>query len=193
MCGGTGSSSTYRRDTSGLSPRVRGNRKVEKALEAMEGSIPACAGEPRVIQTRTRSPWVYPRVCGGTSQYKWMLSFLWGLSPRVRGNRMLSPPRDRDQGSIPACAGEPAAARQTCAPAWVYPRVCGGTATSSAWAKIIRGLSPRVRGNLAEHLGISEDDGSIPACAGEPPQCLPTSREVRVYPRVCGGTSNASD
>ena len=32
------------------------------------------------------------------------------------------------------------------------------------------GLSPRVRGNLRVVLGAIQPFGSIPACAGEPPQ-----------------------
>ena len=50
------------------------------------------------------------------------------------------------------------------------------------------GLSPRVRGNLANLLSLLCLVRSIPACAGEP-----CSKEVLilfrwVYPRVCGGT-----
>ena len=50
-----------------------------------------------------------------------------GLSPRVRGNRDSVPGDDDQLGSIPACAGEPAAARQSSVRWTVYPRVCGGT------------------------------------------------------------------
>ena len=32
------------------------------------------------------------------------------------------------------------------------------------------------------------NDGSIPACAGEPPVAIISSILRRVYPRVCGGT-----
>ena len=52
----------------GLSPRVRGNRRVQIISGRGRGSIPACAGEP---QSAIPSPLpcmsrVYPRVCGGT-------------------------------------------------------------------------------------------------------------------------------
>ena len=50
----------------------------------------------------------------------------------------------------------------------VYPRVCGGTAHQRALIDLVRGLSPRVRGN---HVHLEELRGevrSIPACAGEP-------------------------
>ena len=72
--------------------------------------------------------------------------------------------------------------------AMVYPRACGGTDTSAARAKAIRGLSPRVRGNRQSNLVQRSITRSIPARAGEPK--LPCSRRMppRVYPRACGGT-----
>ena len=70
-----------------------------------------------------------------------------GLSPRVRGN-----PRPGAQvagiiGSIPACAGEPSDTLPVRRFQWVYPRVCGGTGTCRLAGVVVRGLSPRVRGN----------------------------------------------
>ena len=74
----------------------------------------------------------------------------------------------------------------------VYPRVCGGTHATSAFAMSTTGLSPRVRGNLflTEHLPVGA--GSIPACAGEPVQGARRDVLGGVYPRVCGGTRNVS-
>ena len=67
--------------------------------------------------------------------------------------------------------------------------MCGGTTQGSAAAHIRRGLSPRVRGNLKVYSSGMESTRSIPACAGEPRRTASASRSVRVYPRVCGGTS----
>ena len=50
----------------------------------------------------------------------------------------------------------------------VYPRVCGGTTNTSSSPAIVRGLSPRVRGNPAIRDLPPRQLGSIPACAGEP-------------------------
>ena len=72
-----------------------------------EGSIPACAGEPRLSTGRPTLGRVYPRVCGGTTTSRLWPRYTWGLSPRVRGNQMASVPIEERQGSIPACAGEP--------------------------------------------------------------------------------------
>ena len=50
------------------------------------------------------------------------------------------------------------------------------------------GLSPRVRGNPHQRDHFAERQGSIPACAGEPPSYAKTWCHRMVYPRVCGGT-----
>ena len=111
---------------------------------------------------------VYPRVCGGTRGGGRRLQGRSGLSPRVRGNRLLALFAMVEKG--------------------VYPRVCGGTCPCGTVPYLDEGLSPRVRGNQLTPVLILTDHGSIPACAGEP-----VPREVLyvadgVYPRVCGGT-----
>ena len=107
VCGGTYWAGLATGRTRGLSPRVRGNQGLDTRLQAESGSIPACAGEPRASMTLAASPWVYPRVCGGTLIGRETDMNLNGLSPRVRGNlarRVVDPAH---YGSIPACAGEP--------------------------------------------------------------------------------------
>ena len=71
----------------------------------------------------------------------------------------------------------------------VYPRVCGGTSASRRRLGRMKGLSPRVRGNRAITDDATGDMRSIPACAGEPLTTADPLIFVRVYPRVCGGTS----
>ena len=51
------------------------------------------------------------------------------------------------------------------------------------------GLSPRVRGNLVCRIEPTENERSIPACAGEPIICTYRIAFLPVYPRVCGGTT----
>ena len=46
VCGGTGLSDALQKSKQGLSPRVRGNQGKPLAAAALDGSIPACAGEP---------------------------------------------------------------------------------------------------------------------------------------------------
>ena len=172
----------------GLSPRVRGNRQAIFEMVSDEGSIPACAGEPRTRTTTSRAGGVYPRVCGGTTCPVRASISVRGLSPRVRGNRQSKRAGGGVSGSIPACAGEPSARTSNNGMARVYPRVCGGTSPPTRGARGAGGLSPRVRGN---HEGAGERvrwSGSIPACAGEPMRFAARTMGRRVYPRVCGGT-----
>ena len=111
-----------------------------------------------------------------------------GLSPRVRGNparRVSSRSRMR---SIPACAGEPHKMGERQGIPTVYPRVCGGTVGRGKHEKMLKGLSPRVRGNLRQHESLRVSARSIPACAGEPVRSTRSGDSAKVYPRVCGGT-----
>ncbi len=66
VCGGTTKSPFPPGDLSGLSPRVRGNLGQLTPFFVAEGSIPACAGEPRKEARGHGHAQVYPRVCGGT-------------------------------------------------------------------------------------------------------------------------------
>ncbi len=50
----------------GLSPRARGNRRIDLRIASVSGSIPACAGEPSEGGRRRGLGTVYPRVRGGT-------------------------------------------------------------------------------------------------------------------------------
>ena len=174
VCGGTISKICDARKSTGLSPRVRGNLFPRFIAATCSRSIPACAGEPVPVG---RQP-------GYAS--------IGGLSPRVRGNPFAVRSRHPGLGSIPACAGEPRS-RQFCGTFnAVYPRVCGGTRNRHPPQRQRPGLSPRVRGNRALPLSYPASLGSIPACAGEPRALLPVYGVIKVYPRVCGGTSKCS-
>ena len=97
---------------------------------------------------------------------------------------------DEYLGSIPACAGEPIWFRLPHRNARVYPRVCGGATWQGAFGSGATGLSPRVRGShKVKPLGLT-GIGSIPACAGEPPNRVSCEVCPWVYPRVCGGATS---
>ena len=127
VCGGTPLPVLRDRDPVGLSPRVRGNPHERIKCQSCCGSIPACAGEPSPIVLCSLRESVYPRVCGGTRAIPGACPVHRGLSPRVRGNRLLSRCISGSDGSIPACAGEPSALPCCRLGYGVYPRVCGGT------------------------------------------------------------------
>ena len=188
VCGGTHAPLYRATHVEGLSPRVRGNRALQRLGQHDLGSIPACAGEPRAGLPAPLRRRVYPRVCGGTVAMDRVEDEHTGLSPRVRGNRLQVVDVLVDRGSIPACAGEPRGRGGSLRCGGVYPRVCGGTAVGDGHARVHQGLSPRVRGNPVGQLPEAVARGSIPACAGEPSRRAATPWTARVYPRVCGGT-----
>ena len=191
VCGGTRQPQSQHRTTRGLSPRVRGNPAHRPLRATGRRSIPACAGEPVKIAVAPRPGEVYPRVCGGTPDGPEHYDGTSGLSPRVRGNLRATEEMLPCRGSIPACAGEPAAHLIGPGLRGVYPRVCGGTPPPPYSEPSAGGLSPRVRGNPANGIYAVGTIRSIPACAGEP-YWLCVGQFVRaVYPRVCGGTPGA--
>ena len=154
-------------------------------------SIPACAGETLPPPWRLSAIQVYPRVCGGNYSMTISVSWVSGLSPRVRGKRMSSSASAVRLGSIPACAGETRRVAPGLTPFWVYPRVCGGNPPIPAQLAASPGLSPRVRGKPWPNPLLFHNRGSIPACAGETDTAADAPRARGVYPRVCGG-NNAS-
>ena len=172
----------------GLSPRVRGNPTTCSLPPGLPGSIPACTGEPAEVWKYGNLYQVYPRVYGGTHPVQSYLTGRRGLSPRVRGNPRRFPawfPRTR---SIPACTGEPAPRDVLAGHGGVYPRVYGGTRDMVSGCSLMRGLSPRVRGNQS-HIDVDYAVGrSIPACTGEPQTLEINVNFEKVYPRVYGGT-----
>ncbi len=172
----------------GLSPRGRGNQYLESYHQAIEGSIPAWAGEPRIRTTLSSITRVYPRVGGGTSVSRLNMVTLWGLSPRGRGNPTLAASTMDSKGSIPAWAGEPLLALVVLYLLRVYPRVGGGTPVIRIARRSKTGLSPRGRGNHSEPFQVSQRARSIPAWAGEPWRYSPSGKRGKVYPRVGGGT-----
>ena len=67
VCGGATARPGWAGRGQGLSPRVRGSLTVDIRSRLVEGSIPACAGEPELQMSRVWERGVYPRVCGGAS------------------------------------------------------------------------------------------------------------------------------
>ncbi len=106
----------------------------------------------------------------------------------MRGNQPKGGRELSARGSIPACAGEPRCVLGESAETRVYPRVCGGTFVPTRHYEWVRGLSPRVRGNLGIRSANPGNHRSIPACAGEPMLQRRLCGSRTVYPRVCGGT-----
>ena len=180
-------------DAIGLSPRVRGNLEHACSPPPAGRSIPARAGEPNGVLGGKIFDGVYPRACGGTPPTYPRLSLAQGLSPRVRGNRLIITRTMYCGGSIPARAGEPLTHTRRVFHVAVYPRACGGTAVNVIYSPLKSGLSPRVRGNHVQYAYGNGESGSIPARAGEPRTSIRFDALVEVYPRACGGTRDLYD
>ena len=168
-------SAAVAKSSSGLSPHVRGNRDLDFVRVALDGSIPARAGEPRRRVQGRRPGRVYPRTCGGTPLKEDDHGPDAGLSPHVRGNRAHGVRAVSNRGSIPARAGEPACGAGLGGLFQVYPRTCGGTYDVRRQPVPGWGLSPHVRGNRAISSRKRLSSGSIPARAGEPLAVVYTS------------------
>ena len=194
-CGGTGI--RYRRGPwlGGLSPRLRGNRAplVHGACRAR--SIPAPAGEPTSSSGKASPFRVYPRACGGTDTPLRHAIRKRGLSPRLRGNHGGVAPRQPEERSIPAPAGEPRSRRKSRNGKRVYPRACGGTSLSNQnKTYAVPQVYPRACGGTNSYIMPRVSAmGSIPAPAGEPVINLVGGEVSAVYPRACGGTASLPD
>ena len=106
---------------------MRGNPIIAGRLQRAQGSIPAYAGEPRIVHGAILPCLVYPRVCGGTRTAAGAGLCGRGLSPRMRGNPGADTSTPAYYGSIPAYAGKPTYRGSITTRSKVYPRVGGET------------------------------------------------------------------
>ena len=147
--GGTAGLQSNIRREKGLSPRGRGNPFIPQWPGLVGGSIPAWAGEPRPERTGYAVQRVYPRVGGGTQIADIAVGPSPGLSPRGRGNRIMTAGWIPARWSIPAWAGETRRRYPAHCLARVYPRVGGGNQAYGHNCAATGGLSPRGRGKPA--------------------------------------------
>ena len=165
--GNTRRSGRLRPTRRGSSPRVRGTPINAPVVEIHCGIIPACAGNTRAPTALTQSRRDHPRVCGEHPKSSTNACRSSGSSPRVRGTPARPRRRRRDQGIIPACAGNtrPTSFRKP-RRAWIIPACAGNTRGLQSGTLLVQD-HPRVCG---EHRYVR------PAC-----ECVPGSS-----PRVRG-------
>src|SRR6266568_651288 len=171
----------------GRSPRARGSHAGQRALHIPDGSIPACAGEPRTKPPPPSLRRVDPRVRGGAPGMELAPAEDTGRSPRARGSLLVAVLEKGLPRSIPACAGEPSPGFARSPSPGVDPRVRGGASGVRYGRTCEYGRSPRARGSQNGGGGQRLTLGSIPACAGEPNCSAEGSRDRRADPRVRGG------
>ena len=177
----------------GLSPRVRGIHALHASSLQQSGSIPACTGNPVVNTVCAHFLWVYPRVYGESHQEVCIMANGPGLSPRVRGIPGGGHQGRAEHGSIPACTGNPARHLGGAGDCRVYPRVYGESLLDETGHPGDAGLSPRVRGIRVQVWADGLDQGSIPACTGNPAGSTTISAHRRVYPRVYGESQSGGE
>ncbi len=131
----------------GLSPRLRGNRRARSPGSPERGSIPALTGKPGDRSRQRDRPRVYPRAYGETLVRYLLPRGYRGLSPRLRGNPARRATILPIEGSIPALTGKPAPLIDVARSSTVYPRAYGETSLSHCATAPRTGLSPRLRGN----------------------------------------------
>ena len=178
----------------GRSPRVRGNLHRRVDLLFLVGSIPACTGEPRVLNLYGDAvARLSPRVRGNPACV-YPLASVTGVYPRVYGG---TAPywAWKTHGSIPACTGEPGNLFFGFTPsvsAGLSPRVRGNHRLASSPVGHRQGVYPRVYGGTL--IAISLTPGIVPSRGLSPrvrgnPGLGKRSTWRKVYPRVYGGTA----
>ena len=170
----------------GPSPRARGIPTGSRSAARELGSIPASAGNPSCSATWTPGGRVHPRERGeswGALESGGQIS---GPSPRARGiHRREHQPRP-GPGSIPASAGNPAAAESRGVGETVHPRERGESGNDRGRGAGLRGPSPRARGIPLSAQWVGMQVRSIPASAGNPRATAGSSTRPRVHPRERG-------
>ena len=96
----------FHKSIGGLSPRGRGKHRLDAPSVPKARSIPAWAGETKLLAVFVHLAKVYPRVGGGNQRRQTPHATTRGLSPRGRGKHLNSRLVNWWQGSIPAWAGE---------------------------------------------------------------------------------------
>ena len=132
----------------GVYPRMRGGAYYRCLGGCGEEGLSRMRGGARTWPGRGDLERVYPRMRGGAWRRCKPSMAGAGLSPHARGSPRWRAAGRAFDGSIPACAGEPARPPAASRRRRVYPRMRGGATArqhATAWAT---GLSPHARGSL---------------------------------------------
>ena len=125
-------------------------------------------------------------MCGEQNGLKTSYKTTGGSSPRVRGTAINDHSYNKDDGIIPACAGNRRSLTSTGSITGDHPRVCGEQLINSGIPPRLMGSSPRVRGTDKIAIFFSRYLGIIPACAGNRSRMGKNIFDSRDHPRVCG-------
>ena len=146
---------------------MRGKDKLRNREHIRHRITPACAGKSRPVPAPPAQRRDHPRVCGekGKNILDGITSK--GSPPRVRGKVAPGTGTGHGQGITPACAGKSECERLQGFPDKDHPRVCGEKRLGFDDNRSVLGSPPRVRGKVKGILGIRNENGITPACAGK--------------------------
>ena len=150
----------------GSSPRVRGTFSCMIVALALNGLIPAGAGNMLERSATMVTAGAHPRGCGEHLIRFITTDFSLGSSPRVRGTLGSDGSRKAANGLIPAGAGNIVGSPVGIASTRAHPRGCGEHHLVNLLGIHVEGSSPRVRGTFTFLLFFFLGIRLIPAGAG---------------------------
>ena len=165
---------------------MRGTLLADSDEKAVEGIIPAYAGNTFPGRWSGHVEGDHPRVCGEHRKTQDRSSAFRGSSPRMRGTPTGTPRVRHRLGIIPAYAGNTRHHRRHHRHAEDHPRVCGEHESEQPPAVAGRGSSPRMRGTRFRSSLRRGPAGIIPAYAGNTQRRRTPRPRGRDHPRVCG-------
>ena len=186
MCGEHDRGDVFQNRCEGSSPHVRGARLRWRHGSCRFGIIPACAGSTSFLDATCTPYRDHPRMCGEHHTSSWILSWVVGSSPHVRGAQQQGLSALSEAGIIPACAGSTLRLFTPTPLRWDHPRMCGEHEAVDGGDHLVEGSSPHVRGALLQLVRKVHICGIIPACAGSTIQIIRRNIECRDHPRMCG-------
>ena len=173
-------------ETVGSSPRLRGTESDEFNRVAINGFIPAPAGNRPVVWMVIQSMTVHPRACGEQNLAGTPAARTPGSSPRLRGTDESGERRTGPDRFIPAPAGNSRLSARSCAVRSVHPRACGEQGEVMRFHVFLSGSSPRLRGTVDPHGRELGRHRFIPAPAGNRLSRRGPHASRSVHPRACG-------
>ena len=170
----------------GSSPRLRGTVQYPDLVTAVQGFIPAPAGNGSSASSPRATTTVHPRACGERLGPSCELEYSIGSSPRLRGTEGARAPFHAPSRFIPAPAGNGIRYVKLTACTPVHPRACGERLGRHLNYSFAFGSSPRLRGTAFRHGRSSIPRRFIPAPAGNGFPSPTRAASGSVHPRACG-------
>ena len=170
----------------GSSPRMRGT--LSRAVNRVYGGgiIPAHAGNTLTSSSTVSVCWDHPRACGEHSIVGMSGVRARGSSPRMRGTLNQATGLDTMTGIIPAHAGNTIRNLTFYYALGDHPRACGEHSDVAIISGTLMGSSPRMRGTPFIFSPPSDENGIIPAHAGNTGTSKRSGNAYGDHPRACG-------